>query len=168
MRLYEITGELQALLNDIEDGLIPEEAIADTLGMVQEEFDDKVESVACAFKNLLAEAEAIKAESDKLKERYKKKEKMAERLKEYLSVNLLAAGKDKFESAKNVISFRKSEALKIDNEDLFIAWARESCPSYLTVKEEVKVDKKAVTEALNNGLEFDGVSTEKRMNIQIK
>jgi hypothetical protein len=169
MKLYEITGELQKLIEDIEEGCIPEEAIADTLGMVEEDFLDKVDNVACAFKNLLAEAEAIKAEADKLKDRFEKKKAVAERLKEYLSLNLQAVGKDKYESAKNQISFRKSEALALEDEAGFIEWCKKWKNEFLTVKEPtITVDKKAVKEALANGFTHLGAKIETKMNIQIK
>ena len=168
MKLYELTGELKNLFDDIESGVIPEEAIADTLAMVEGDFLDKVDDVACAYKNYLAEAEAIKAEAKRLSERAKRKEACAEKLKDYLSYNLMAVGKDKYESAKNAISFRKSEALKIDDEEGFIAWCKKRKKAFLTFKEEVKVDKKAITEAIKGGFSHDGVSIESKMNIQIK
>ena len=86
MKLYELTGELKSLFDDIESGVIPEEAIADTLAMVEGGFLDKVDNVACAYKNYLAEAEAIKAEAKRLSERAKRKEDCAEKLKDYLSL----------------------------------------------------------------------------------
>lgn len=168
MKLYELTGELKNLFDDIESGVIPEEAIADTLAMVEGDFLDKVDDVACAYKNYLAEAEAIKAEAKRLSERAKRKENCAEKLKDYLSYNLMAVGKDKYESAKNAISFRRSEALKIDDEASFIEWCKKRKKAFLAVKEEVKVDKKAITEAIKGGFSHDGVSIESKMNIQIK
>ena len=45
---------------------------------------------------------------------------------------------------------------------------QEEKKAFLAVKEEVKVDKKAITEAIKGGFSHDGVSFESKMNIQIK
>lgn len=91
----------------IENGDIPEEALTDTLESITSLLDEKADNIACWIKQLTAEAEAIKAEEDKLAERRKRKLKRAERLTEYLSECLTNAGRTKIETPRNVISFQK-------------------------------------------------------------
>ena len=107
MRLYELAQDYKEFLQAIEDGLIPEDAINDSLESITALIEDKADNIACMIKNLTAEAAAIKVEEASLSERRKTKEKQIERLKEYLSETLLAADYTKVETARNKISFRK-------------------------------------------------------------
>lgn len=167
MKLYEIATEYQNFLEAIENGEIPEEAIADTLESIISIFEDKADNIACLIKNMSAEAEAIKAEESKLAERRKAKEKQVDRLKEYLSDTLLASGYTKLETARNKITFRKSESVAVDDEAEFIKWAMGNEDTYLTYKDPT-INKTAVKDALKNGIELNGVRIESKQNLQIK
>ena len=167
MKLYEIAVEYQNFLEAIENGDIPEEAIIDTLESITSILEDKADNIACLIKNMSAEAEAIKAEEAKLSERRKAKEKQVDRLKEYLSTTLLASGYTKIETARNKITFRKSESVAVDDEAEFIKWAMGNDDAYLTYKEPT-INKTAVKEALKNGIELNGVRIESKQNLQIK
>ena len=70
----------------------------------------KVENIALWIKNLLSDAEAIKAEKNKLAERQKSCENKAKSLKEYLNTYL---GGQKFKTPKVSISYRKSESVEV-------------------------------------------------------
>ena len=167
MKLYEIAVEYQNFLEAIENGDIPEEAIIDTLESITSILEDKADNIACLIKNMSAEAEAIKAEEVKLSERRKAKEKQVDRLKEYLSTTLLASGYTKIETARNKITFRKSESVAVDDEAEFIKWAMGNEDTYLTYKDPT-INKTAVKEALKNGIELNGVRIESKQNLQIK
>ena len=80
MNLYEISVDYRRFQEQVESGEIPEEAIADTLEAIEGNFDDKVDSIACIIKSLLAEAKEIKSERDALDGRMKQKQKVADRL----------------------------------------------------------------------------------------
>ena len=167
MKLYEIATEYQNFLEAIENGEIPEEAIADTLESITSILEDKADNIACLIKNMSAEAEAIKAEEAKLAERRKAKEKQVDRLKEYLSDTLLRSGYTKLETARNKITFRKSESVAVDDEAEFIKWAMGNEDAYLTYKDPT-INKTAVKDALKNGTILNGVHIESKQNLQIK
>lgn len=168
MKLYELSKDYENLILAIENGDIPEEAIADTLESIELLLDEKADNIACWIKQLTAEAEAIKAEEDKLKARRTAKLNRAERLTEYLAECLTNAGRTKIETARNVISFRKNPpSVVFDNEAAFIAWANENCQSLLTYGKPT-VNKTAIKTAINEGLELAGVRIENKLNIQIK
>ena len=167
MRLYEIANDYLALMQAIENDEIPEDCIADTLESITSILEDKADNIACLIKNLNAEAEAIKAEETRLAERRKSKEKTAERMKEYLSETLLRSGYDKIETARNKISFRKSEVVSVADEAEFIAWASKNRDDLLTFKEPT-LNKTAIKKAIASGEEFIGATIESRQNIQIK
>lgn len=167
MKLYELAAEYQNFIDAIEAGEIPPEAITDTLDSIDAEIEDKADNICCAIKNLIAEAEAIKVEEDNLAERRKAKEKEAENLKSYLSNMLQAIGKDKIETSRNKITFRKSEKVEFVNEAQFIEWAMSNDDSLLKFANPT-VNKTAIKAAIKNGLVVEGAYLSTNQNIQIK
>ena len=167
MKLYELTDAYREIMDAIESGEIPEEAIADTLESINVMLEDKADNIACMIKNLTAESEAIKAEEARLAERRRSKERQVERLKTYLSDTLLNSGHTKIETPRNKISFRSSESVVVDDDDKFIMWAEEHFDALLTYPMP-KIDKTAIKKALKDGEAVVGARIEKKQNIQIK
>ena len=167
MTLYEIATDYKNFIEAVENGEIPEEAITDTLESIQSLLEDKADNIACLIKNMVADAEAIKAEETRLAERRKQKEATAERLKTYLSDMLTKAGQTKLETARNKMSFRKSEVVTVDNEAEFIEWAMNENRDLLTFKAPT-ISKTAIKKALADGQAIDGVRIESKSNLQIK
>jgi hypothetical protein len=167
MTLYEISGTYKLLIDMIEAGDIPEEAIADTFEAVAGEFDEKADQIACMIKNLDAESSAIKAEEKALAERRQAKERKADGMKKYLSDQMQLIGKLKLETPRNRLSFRASTALYLQDEAGFIEGLNEEDAKRFVVTTK-KVDRTAIREALKAGESFDGLSLETRQNLQIK
>lgn len=166
MKLYELTNDYLDFIEAVENGEIPEEAIADTLESIKACIEDKADSIACLLKNLDADIVAIKAEEARLAERRKTKEKTHERIKQYLSETLQFAGIDKIETARNKITFRKSESVEIDS-DVFIAWAQKNRDDLLKYSAPT-ADKTAIKRVLKDGIEIVGAELRINNNIQIK
>ena len=80
MNLYEIDAAITALV-DPETGEISDFTKLEELSMAR---DQKLENVACWYKNLMAEAKAIRDEEKVLAERRQSAERKAESLKRYL------------------------------------------------------------------------------------
>ena len=167
MKLYEITNDYLALMEAVENGEIPEEALADTLEAITASMEEKADNVACLLKNLDAEIVAIKAEEDRLKERRRVKENAYERIKQYLSESLQRAGLSKVETARNKITFRKSEKVVIEDEASFISWAMANRDDLLTYANP-KANLTAIKFVLKDGLEVVGAELRVNQNIQIK
>ena len=168
MKLYELSKDYENLILAIENGEVPEEAIADTLESIELMLDDKADNIACWIKQLTAEAEAIKAEEDKLKARRTAKLNRAERLTEYLAECLTNAGRTKIETARNVISFRKTPPKVVfDDEKAFVEWAVVNADTLLNYGKPT-VNKTAVKAAIEIGWNFAGVRIESSQNIAIK
>lgn len=167
MSLYSITTEWQRLITAIEDGEIPEEAIHDTIEGLQGEWEERAEAVTSAIKNLMSEAEMIKAEEDALKARRNAKENTAQRLSEYLSASMQAVGCANYESPRHSVSFKKSNAVVITDENAFIEYAFVECPKALRRKESIEPDKTVIKKMLETA-EIPYVRLEERLNIQIK
>ena len=165
MKLYEIANEYAALMQAIDNDEIPAEAITDTLECITAEVEVKADNIACILKNIEADIQAIKAEEKRLADRRKAKENAHERLKQYLSDVLLRMSVDKIETARNKISFRKSESVEID-ELVFYKWATENRGDLLSYKEPT-ANKTAIKDALKNGADIVGAKLQINQNIQI-
>lgn len=167
MKLYEIAAEYENLLNAIEAGEIPEEALNDTLESITSLLEEKADNIGCMIKNMTAEAEAIKAEEVKLAERRKAKENQVERLKTYLAEVLTRSGYTKLETARNKMTFRKSESVKVEDEGAFVEWAMKNNDSLLTYKDPT-INKTAIKKAIASGENIVGAHIESKMNLQLK
>lgn len=167
MKLYEIANDYLALMQAIDNDEIPEEAISDTLEAITGEIEVKADNIACLLKNLDADIVAIKTEEVRLAERRKAKENTRERVKQYLSDTLQRMGIDKIETARNKISFRKSESVEVLDEQTFLKWAQENRDDLLTYSAP-KVNKTEVKKALKSGVEIEGAQLVSNMNIQLK
>ena len=167
MRLYEIENDYLALMHAIENDELPEEAIADTLEAIQGEIEEKADNIGCLLKELEAATYAIKAEEQRLAERRKKKEKLYDRLKNYLSESLLGMGINKLETTRNAISFRKSEVAEV-NEAAFFEWAKANRTDLITVKVTESANKTEIKKALKAGAEIPGAVLVTKENLQLK
>lgn len=166
MRLFEITAAYRSFMDAIENGEIPESAIADTLESITATLEEKADNTACVIKNMTAEIFALRAEERKLAERRRIKENQVERLREYLSNTLIQSGHTKIETPRSKISFRKSISVQIDDESAFIEWAMKDNDEYLTYKEPT-INKTAIKKALADGKEIKGAYIEQKQNLQI-
>ena len=157
MKLYEIQDEIRQLLEQVdEDGVLSDEAYKKFLELKVTE-DIKIENTALYYKNVLSDAKAIKNEEETLYARRQALENHADRLKDYLAMSLNG---QKFESAKVKISYRKSEGVLIDDEDLIPLDYREPQPD--------KIKKAEIKKAIKAGKLVNGAKIEERQNIQIK
>lgn len=170
MKLYELTDAYNAFMEAVDNGEIRDpQAIEDTMDSINEAFDEKCEHIALLIKTLTAEADAIKAEAANLTGRATTKEKTVERLKDYLARNLLMIGQEKLETPRCRLTFRKSEALQIyDENKLLDALKASGNGEWAQVVETVKYDKKAIKDAIKSGTELAGASVVTNKNLQIK
>ena len=166
--LYELDSKIAELLEtgfemsciDAETGEIDDTQLAVYLEQLQLDRKTKIDNIAVYVKNLEAEADAIKAEEKRLKERREAKERKAERLKNYIKTSMLLQGETKFESARVSMALRNSKAVVVDESKL------ESV--YFINKIVQSVDKKAIKAALEAGILVEGAMLEERKNLQIK
>lgn len=151
--LYEINQELLNCI-DIETGEIID---TDKFDELQLERNEKIENVALWYKNMLADAEAYKAEKNVFAEREKQARAKADSLKKYLDSSLNG---NKFSTTKVNITYRKSKSLEHDGET--------DVPEEYLKYAEPAIDKTAVTNALKSGAEIKGFTLRENNNIQVK
>ena len=136
--LYEIDEEILNCVDQETGEIIDPEKLA----QLQMDFDKKVEGIALWIKNLLSDAEAIKAERN---------------VKEYLSGYLCG---EKFKTPRVSISYRKSESVEVQD----ISKLDEEYLKFV----DPEVDKTKVKKALKDGIELSGVVLVQNNNIQIR
>ena len=164
MKLYEIKDLFVRFAEMVENGEIEQDPIADTLESIEGEFEDKADNIACLIKTFNAEAEAIKAEEKNLRERRERKEKQSDSLKSYLSITMQQLNKSKVETARNVLSFRKSTSLHIPDHERFM----DLHPNLVNIKVEKTISKKEATEMIKAGCLVEGAELIEKQNLQIK
>lgn len=152
--LYQIDQAILECL-DAETGEIIDAEKLDALFM---EKNQKIENIALWIKNLQADALAYKAEKDAFAARQKAAENKVESLKAWL---VSALGGQKFSTAKCAVSFRKSEAVQVDDVNSIPAeWTR--------IKTTIEPDKTAIKAAIKAGQEITGCKLVENTNISIK
>ena len=161
MKLYEIDQVIETLLNN---GLVYDEATGEVLftsvdiEKLQMEKEKKVENIALYIKDLQAEAVALKTEEHALYERRKTTEKKIERLSDFIKFILKG---ERFQTSRVEIKYTKSQSVNVLDE--------KSIPDeFKTIITEKKPNKKAIKEALKNGMTVNGATLEEHNNIQIK
>ena len=156
MNLYDIDNEIMNCL-ETETGEIIDEKRLDALEMERRE---KNENILLWIKNLKSEAGAIREEEKKLADRRQSDEKKAESLTQYVQ-NVLNG--EKFKTPRVAVSYRKSEAVIVDDLQLM----QETCDEYLKYKDP-EPDKAKIKAALKDGITVPGCHLEERQNITIK
>ena len=154
--LYELTGQFLEINNmDADD-----ETKLDTLDSIDWEtnYEEKIENCIKVVKNKEANMEARNNEIKRLTELNKVDERVNKRIKEAVKDSLLLTGRDRVDTSLFKVSFRKSEAVEVD--DLLLP------ESYKVAT--WKADKKRLKEDLKNGLEILGAELVERKNLSIR
>lgn len=141
--------------NTDEDGVISEEVVAE-LDALELEREEKINNCISYIKSRKAMAEMLKAEKMALARRQQIAENEAERIKDYLTFCLNGT---KWESTAGKVSYRKSEAVEIEDLGLL--------PEEFT-KTKIEADKTAIKAAIKEGQEVPGAHLEEKTSTVIK
>ena len=160
--LYEIDAEILAAV-DQETGEILDTERLDALQMEREE---KLEGVALWVKDLKAEAEAVKAEADKLTARKKALDNKIDGLKNWL---LFALNGEKLKTARCNVYQMHSQKVAIEDESKLINLLQklEKPDRFLRFKEP-ELRKDEIKKALKEGRFIPGASLEETESVVIK
>ena len=161
MTLYEIDEQIRNCIRIDEksavDTLTGEVIDLKQLDELAMERSQKIKNIALWYKNLVADAKALKAEETAFAIRRKTAENKAEQLKSYLA-NVLDG--EKVKETEFAIGWRKSKAVTITDE--------KKLPEIFLIAQPPKVDKTAIGKALKDGEDVPGAELIENMNIQIK
>jgi len=154
--LYQLTDAYQKLSDYIED----DTELDQYLGSLNEQIENKVDSIVKFRQELLVTSEAIDSEIKRLTDLKKKRERLAERLKENISRSMLEHNIEKLDTGLFKLSFLKGESVLADDTQLD--------EKYIVTKITKQADKVAIKKALKAGEEVSGASLELKQNLQIK
>lgn len=160
--LYEISREYTEALEGLEiDEETGEILNYEALEKLDGQLEEKAESIACYIKDLNAYVCAMKTEEDSLAKRRKTAENRTAGLKKYLAECLDAAGKEKLETARCRLSFRRSSTVEIIDD-------KKIPEQFISRIVTLKPDKTAIGNAIKAGGTVEGACLTEKRNIQIK
>ncbi|HAS8352794.1 siphovirus Gp157 family protein [Morganella morganii] len=149
-----LAADYEKLQRLVETGEFTPEEIADTLEGIEGALGDKLDAIMIHVRNLEGQVNTLGEEAKRLADRKKSFERQAKDLKKYALTCLLASGQTTLKTVKNTFTAAKGRAsIVIDDESLL--------PNELVdVQTIVSPDKKAIKEALENGVEVPGARIE--------
>ncbi|MCR5518387.1 MAG: siphovirus Gp157 family protein [Lachnospiraceae bacterium] len=151
--IYELTQDYLRLLEMAEDPELDPEVIADTFEGIEGELEIKAENYAKVMKNLEGDIAALKAEEERLAKKRKAIENNIKRMKGTLQEAMELTGKTKFKTELFSFGIQKNApSVVIDAADI-----RDIPKDYLKFKEP-EVDKAAIKNAINAGVDFEGLA----------
>lgn len=164
MKLYELAQMMDMVING---GLVFDEETGEVLfdssnlDELEAALDAKIEACCIVVKETEAEAEAIKAEEKRLKARRERKEKEAARLREYVQRCMEQSGARKIDTPRVCVTSRSSKYVNVYDE-------AKVPRMFMAEKITESVDKKAVREAIKDGIEVPGCELSERISLKIE
>lgn len=158
MTLYEMTEQGRMLYEMMEAGDIDEETFRNTLEAIGA--DEKVDTYCALIRQREADAEMLKQELDRFKNRAQAAEKDVERMKEALKEFMSATGQNKAKTALWSVSVGKSVSADIIDAQLI--------PDEFFIPQPAKISKADILKALKNGVEVAGAALKESTTLRIK
>ena len=120
MNLYDISKELNELMNRIPENPTPEEVeqLQQEYLLLDWSFNDRIENTIKYIKNLESDINSIDFEVERLEKKKWPINNKINRLKDYIDSAMNIAWYDKLTTPIAKLSYRKSEAVFIEDEEL--------------------------------------------------
>lgn len=160
--IYSINEEYVRLMQEVEEmggELTPD--MEQRLAINEEQWQQKLEAYAKIVMNYKAEAEAKKAEADRLAAAAKAAENNAERLKATILFFLQSTGRRKEAAGNFQFSLRDTEAVQVTDEAALPE-------NFMVTKVSQSPDKKAIKEAIKGGAKVPGAELRRNTSLIIK
>lgn len=159
MNLYELGSAYQNVKNMVDD--LPEDVFLDTLSAIEEPLNDKAENIARFIKNLEAEADVYRKESQKMTEKATARTNKAKRMKMYLQESLELAGLDKVKGDLFTVSIQNNpQSVEVLDES--------KIPKDYFVEQPSKLKKNLLLASLKQGEEIAGVELKQTRSLRIR
>ena len=156
--LYEMTAQASELYELLQNDEIDEQTFADTLEAIGTE--EKVEGYCQVIKELQADLDKFKTESDRLAARMKTTKNGIDRLKNSLLAFLSASGQSKVKAGTFSVSVGASKQTNIIDENLI--------PAEFKIPQPDKIDKKAIKDAIEGGNIVEGAEIVINESVRIR
>jgi len=158
--LFNLTDQYQQVYDLItEQG--EEQALIDTLESINDALEEKADGYVAVIRSLESDNEAISAEILRLQQRKTSNANSIKRLKESLKEAMMTTGKTKFKTQLNSYSIRNN-APSVDISDETII------PKKFFIKQDPKLDKKAVLQALKDGQKVRGAEIKVTQSLAVR
>lgn len=155
-KLAENYNRVIELADQLDDG-----TLKDTLDSIEEVFDDKVENIAKAIKEIEGQADMIKTEKDRLTKREQTMRNNAKGMKRYMQEQMEAVGKKKVQGELLTVAIQKNApSVKIESEQYI--------PEEFYIPQPAKLDKAQLKQDLKLGLEIPGVELIQTESVRIR
>lgn len=161
MKLIDISKEYQAIY-DLASDTDEVETLTELYNQLELELEDKADSTRIVLSKLKSDCDYLADEIKRLQQRKKSIENNMDNLKSLLMWTLQRAGIPKLKTAKATFYFATSKSVKINSNVKL-----ESLPSEY-IQLEYKADKKALKEALENGVILEGIEIETNESLRIR
>ena len=166
----DLTVDLIRLQQWMEEADAEEDqGLADTLAMVEQDFEDKADSYGKVIRNLETHAAVIKAEEDKLDENkknlaaYRKTiERNIDRLEAHILRNLELTGKTNLKTDLFRFGTRKSSSVVVTAQSVF------DIPDDFLRYKEPEPDKTAIKEYLKDNPECEWAHMETKVSLSLR
>lgn len=160
MKLYEISEAWNTLAEILENEDMDAEAFKQAFDDLKGELNVKAENIVKLIKNMDGDVEAFKSEEKRLYEKRKSLENSIIRLKDYLHGTMKAMDIKNIDAGLFKIRIQNNApSVSIVSEEVI----PEAYKSY-----EVKVDKKALLDALKNGEVIEGAELKQGESLRIR
>ena len=164
--LYEISTQYLATAQQLAELDINEQTLSDTLEAEAWPVEEKVRAVSAVILNLQAEADMVKAASDKIAKRAKALQSRADHLHDYLLINMQRTGITEIKALDGTFKaklYRERDAsVVIDSENLIPADYMREIPA------RYEPDKILIKKAISDGYEVPGAHIVKKDRLEIK
>jgi hypothetical protein len=163
LNLYQIETEYRSIaqrLMDADGELTPD--LEESLAINKEQLQMKSQGYAMVIKETEYEIQIIEGEIKRLLDLQEKRNALVSKLKERITDAMDLYDISEIVTPLIKISFRKSESVEIDNLDLI--------PNEYKVIPEAKAraDKKAIKDAIKNGIDIQGAYIQQNKSLQFK
>lgn len=158
MNLYEMTAAAASLYDLLTNGEIDEQTFNDTLQAMGTE--EKLESYCKVIRQLEADAEALKAEKEKIDAKKKTVENSIARMKSAVLDFMSVQNVKKSKAGIFTVSTSESKAVNISDEN--------KVPARFLIEQAPKIDKSAIRAELMAGGEVEGCEPKINTGVRIK
>lgn len=164
LALYAIADSYVAAVERLSDMDLPDDVIADTLEGLAGELEAKATNVAAFVRNLEASADAIKQAESQMSARRKAIENRAQRVKDYLLLNMERTGISKIECPHFKIAVRENPP------SVVIDMAQAIPEDYMCQPEPppAQPDKTLIARALKDGFDVPGAHLTRTKRVEIR
>lgn len=156
--LYEMTAQASELYELLQNEEIDEQTFLDTLECIGAE--EKVEGYCQVLKELQADFDKFKAESDRLAARMRTAKNGIDRMKDSLLSFLKASGQSKVKAGTFTVSVGTSKQTNIIDENLI--------PAEFKIPQPDKLDKTAIKKAIESGADVLGAEVIIKESVRIR